>query len=107
VRDDPLTRQQRQVLQALRVAGSRGVHSFELRVEGVGNPSQRITELCKHGCVIASARERLPGKTSFGTRWILREAPDAIVHPRRAASPYVDGAPGAGEQLALGVRDAA
>lgn len=62
--------QRERVLQMLRQAGSRGIHTFELRREFVGNPSQRIAELEAEGHRITHTRERLHGD-AVGTRYRL------------------------------------
>ena len=61
------------VLKALRDAGTRGVHTFELRAAYIGNPSQRIAELEAAGYVISHTRERLHGR-AMGTRYRLVES---------------------------------
>lgn len=63
--------QAEQVLAMLRKAGAHGVHTFELRREFIGNPSQRIAELRDRGHGIrVSERERLHGR-SLGVRYFL------------------------------------
>lgn len=62
--------QRDKVLELLRAAGSRGVHTFELRAEFIGNPSQRIAELEALGHKITHTRERLRGSAT-GTRYRL------------------------------------
>lgn len=62
--------QRQRVLEALIAAGSRGVHTFELRQAFIGNPSQRIADLEAEGYVITHTRERLHG-TAIGTRYRL------------------------------------
>lgn len=58
------------LLQALRDAGSTGVHSHDLRRAGIsGNPSQRIRELRLEGHVIEGEPERRNGRP--GKRWTL------------------------------------
>jgi hypothetical protein len=58
------------VLGILQAAGSRGVHTFELRGQYIGNPSQRIAELEALGHRITHTRERLHGQAT-GTRYRL------------------------------------
>lgn len=62
--------QRDRVLQMLQAAGSRGVHTFEMRREFIGNPSQRIAELEAAGHTISHTRERLHGDAT-GTRYRL------------------------------------
>jgi hypothetical protein len=62
--------QQARVLQCLRDAGGRGIHTFELRNAYIANPSQRINELEALGHVIRHERERLHGQ-AFGVRYTL------------------------------------
>lgn len=58
------------VLARLREAGSRGVHSHDLRREGyTGNPSQRCNELADEGHTIRRVREARNGRP--GVRFIL------------------------------------
>ena len=71
------------VLRMLRDAGSRGVHTFELRGAFIGNPSQRIAELEDAGYAISHTRERLHGK-AIGTRYRLATTTSG---PPSAASP--------------------
>ena len=59
------------VLQRLREAGPRGIHTFQLRKEYVGNPSQRIAELEALGYVIQSVRERPAPDRALGARYTL------------------------------------
>lgn len=58
------------VLQMLRDAGTRGVHTFEIRQAYIANPSQRIAELEAAGHRITHTRERLHGAAT-GTRYRL------------------------------------
>lgn len=62
--------QRDRVLAMLQAAGGRGVHTFELRREFIGNPSQRIAELEARGHRIDHTRERLNGD-AVGTRYRL------------------------------------
>lgn len=79
--------QRQKVLRLLKDAGRVGVHTFELRAEYIGNPSQRIAELEADGYVIRHTRERLHGK-SRGSRYTL------ISQPQEEAPAYDDtGAP--------------
>lgn len=69
------------VLRALRNAGSRGVHTFEMRQMFIANPSQRILELEAEGYVVSHARERLHGK-ALGARYtLIREPAHGSVTP--------------------------
>lgn len=68
--------QREQVLKALRAAGSRGVHTHELRAAYIANPSQRISELEAEGHLIVHTRERLHGR-AIGTRYKLIEGVQA------------------------------
>lgn len=68
------------ILQWLRDAGARGIHTFELRNAYIANPSQRIIELEERGHVISRERERLHGH-AFGVRYRLEIDAD----DRRAA----------------------
>ncbi len=58
------------VLSELRIAGRRGVHSFQLRALYIANPSQRILELEGRGHLITHQREKLNGAAS-GVRYRL------------------------------------
>lgn len=72
------------VLNMLRAAGQRGVHSFEMREQYIANPSQRILELEQLGFEIKHGRrERLNG-TAYGRRYYL------ISEPGQAKPPAVD-----------------
>jgi len=64
--------QRHDVLRMLRAAGPVGVHTFDLRKNFIGNPSQRIAELEAEGHVIRHTRERLRG-SAVGTRYVLVE----------------------------------
>ncbi|PTL55778.1 helix-turn-helix domain-containing protein [Paraconexibacter algicola] len=87
------------VLRALRDAGPRGVHTFELRAAYIGNPSQRIAELEEIGHTISRTPEALNGKAR-GTRYRLvslageertpagpSEAPSSISAPGMGGPP--------------------
>jgi hypothetical protein len=67
--------QRDRVAHMLRAAGSRGVHTHELRAAYIANPSERIRELQDCGWVIEHTRERLHG-TAFGTRYVKVFEPD-------------------------------
>lgn len=75
--DPRLNLQQTYVVRRLRERGDRGIHSFELRQEYIGNPSQRINELRAYGYVIPEpqVREKLNGKAR-GVRYRLTGEPD-------------------------------
>lgn len=62
--------QRTRILSMLDAAGSRGIHTFEMRRAFIGNPSQRIAELEAAGYVFTRARERLNGQ-AFGVRYRL------------------------------------
>jgi len=62
------------VARELRFAGSRGVHTFELRKAMIANPSERIRELEKQGYVISKEREKLHGEAR-GARYKIVSAP--------------------------------
>lgn len=64
--------QRARVLDLLRAAGDGGIHTFELRAQFIGNPSQRVAELEALGHKISHTRERLNGK-AVGTRYRLVE----------------------------------
>jgi hypothetical protein len=70
-----MSAQHETVLQILRDAGKRGIHTFELRREYIGNPSQRIAELEARGHIISSTRERLNGD-AWGARYVLERDAD-------------------------------
>jgi hypothetical protein len=77
------------VLAMLRSRGTRGVHTFELRRQYIGNPSQRIAELEARGHRITHTREKLNG-TATGTRYVLTVDADssgAAVPPTLVDSP--------------------
>lgn len=74
------------VLRMLRDAGSRGVHTFELRQEYIGNPSQRIAELEGRGHLFTRTREKLNGQ-AIGTRYRLVSSPSG---PVADATPSTD-----------------
>lgn len=107
-----LSPQQHQALTALRVAGGRGVHTFDLRHAGIGNPSQRLDELSKLGCVLRDERERLRGR--MGKRFWLVSAPASLTEPVSESPPSTSppaavvvsadggGDSGTGQQLTLG-----
>lgn len=76
------------MLDWLRERGPRGVHTFELRAQGIGNPSQRVAELEERGHVIDSVREEFGPNGSTGARYTLRV--DAVVEQRRAANAPAD-----------------
>lgn len=118
-----LNRQQDQTLGMLIEAGSRGVHSFDMRHAGIGNPSQRVTELVDlFGVVVEKRREKL--RLTIGVRWTLVSAPSSLTNPQAPvpaptspppvspavsspAPPPGGGDVGPGEQLALEVPRAA
>lgn len=74
------------VLRELRAAGSRGVHTFELRRMYIGNPSQRIAELEKRGYRFTRTREKLNGKAT-GSRYVLVEEPARQTRVRPSSEP--------------------
>lgn len=78
------TPQKEIVAHLLRQAGSRGVHTFELRQAMIANPSERIAALERAGWTIKhSGRELLHG-TAEGCRYVKVSEPDVerpIDHP--------------------------
>lgn len=59
------------VLEALRAAGGRGLHSHDIRRRGLsGNPSQRMSDLQDLGYVIEAQRENVGRRP--GTRYFLK-----------------------------------
>ena len=73
--------QEEVTLQMLRAAGSRGVHTFEMRRAFIGNPSERIARLERRGYRIrVGDRERLNG-SAVGVRYFLEFDADAAVLP--------------------------
>jgi len=62
------------VLAALRLAGSRGLHSHSIRRQGLsGHPSERCKELERQGYSIRREREYVNGRN--GTRFFLEGEP--------------------------------
>lgn len=58
------------LLEALRAAGDRGIHTFEIRKGGIsGNPSERRRELLALGYGIRAEREKMNGR--WGKRFFL------------------------------------
>ena len=85
------TTQKERVEHLLRVRGSQGVHTHELRAGFIANPSQRIAELEGKGWQIKHVDEKLNGP-SMGTRYVLLSEPDescrgGIKQPLPAPSP--------------------
>jgi hypothetical protein len=70
------TPQKEMVAHMLRQAGSRGVHTFELRQAYIANPSERIADLERAGWVIHHTREVLHG-TAQGCRYVKVAEPDS------------------------------
>lgn len=68
------------VLEALRAAGDRGIHTFELRRDYIGNPSERIRELKADGHMIRAERERLRGQ-AWGVRYWLEHDAERVSPP--------------------------
>jgi len=66
------------VLQALRDAGDRGVHSFELTSVGITRSAARVHELRARGHTITARRERLNG-VAEGVRYTLQS--EAVPQP--------------------------
>lgn len=68
-----LSPQQRRLLDALRAAGPRGIHTLDARAElKVGNPSQRREELQGLGWEIGSRVERR-GRSHGARYWLISE----------------------------------
>lgn len=65
--------QRDQILQMLRDAGDRGLHSFELYEARLPRAAARIAELREAGFTITSTRERYRGQAE-GVRYRLVEA---------------------------------
>jgi hypothetical protein len=59
------------VLQRLRESGSAGIHTFQLRGEYIGNPSERVRELVADGYGISATRERPAPGRALGVRYVL------------------------------------
>jgi hypothetical protein len=63
----------------LRRAGSEGVHSHDIRAEGIsGNPSQRAKDVTSKGQQVFTAREPR-GKRPGSRYWLAADAPDFAV----------------------------
>lgn len=83
----------------LRDAGAEGVHSHDLRRQGVsGNPSQRAKDIVSKGVAVSVRRENV-GRRPGARYWLAEHAPqDAnAVLPNRAAAPAEPAARGRGE----------
>lgn len=66
------------VLQMLRDAGPRGIHTSEIYAAFIANPSERYRKLLSLGHEISSTPERLSPDRAMGARYILvREAEEA------------------------------
>ena len=60
-----------EVLQMLRDAGARGVHTFQIYGAFIANPSQRIADLTERGHEISSFKERPAPDRAMGARYTL------------------------------------
>lgn len=81
-----LSPQQARLLDALRRAGARGIHTLEIRTQlRIGNPGERRKDLIRLGFGVSSTTERR-GRT-HGARYIL------ISEPQTGGSNPSDGVP--------------
>ncbi len=78
---------QADILHGLLVARrEQGVHTFEIRREFIGNPSQRRQELEDRGVqIVVGPKEKLNGRADGVRYWLAEYAPVAL-QARRAAA---------------------
>lgn len=77
----------RRMWKLLNAAGADGMHSHELRRQGItGNPSQRAKDIVSRGVAVWTARENV-GKRPGSRYWLAEHAPDwaVPVRPNHAA----------------------
>lgn len=99
-----MRQQKAYLLRRLQEAGSHGLHSWELRYEGIGNPSQRVTELEAEGHVVEHRSE--PRDGCPGQRYVLVFDAERTVGDL-PARPATEAAGSTGRPLSTGLFDAA
>lgn len=67
-------------LEMLLAARERGVHTFEMRDDKIGNPSQRMADLRKRGfTIVVGPKERLRGPNMGVRYWLADYAPARVM----------------------------
>lgn len=85
------------LVRALREAGAFGVHTCEMRaVLGIGNPSQRLSELEEEGFVLRSDWQPFGRNQTRGKRFWLIAEPSGEESPSAVEDPPPEGCPGQG-----------